>query len=183
MWMSVEILVPVQWMSLAILGRMRQVMLLSILTELVNCKLFRMKRCPETQMQRIIYPQMCLKGSGIGIHQDKQNCPPESIIVQNIFMCTSRLMMDDKSTASHLASVKPCVCAKINDEFQQSNSRKGDQHKDCTTTQQQRNRHDSNKIPEYLDSGKIFEVNFVTLHSFDIGIVAHKSGNVDMQNS
>ena len=40
-------------------------------------------------------------------------------------------------------------------------------------TQQQRNRYDSNKIIEYLDSENIFEVNFVTLHSLDIDIVAH----------
>ena len=37
----------------------------------------------------------------------------------------------------------------------------------------QRNRYDSNKIIEYLDSENLFEVNFVTLHSLDIGIVAH----------
>ena len=49
--------------------------------------------------------------------------------------------------------------------------------------QQQRNRYDSNKIIEYLDSENIFEVNFVTLHSLDIDILAHKSGNVDMQDS
>ena len=51
------------------------------------------------------------------------------------------------------------------------------------TVQQQRNRYDSNKIIEYLDSENLFEVNFVTLHSLDIGIVAHYSGNVDMQHS
>ena len=41
------------------------------------------------------------------------------------------------------------------------------------TVQQQRNSHDSNKMIKYLDSENRFEVNFVTLHSFDIGIVAH----------
>ena len=39
--------------------------------------------------------------------------------------------------------------------------------------QQQRNRYDSNKIIEYLDSENLFEVNFVTLHSLDIDFVAH----------
>ena len=51
------------------------------------------------------------------------------------------------------------------------------------TAQQQRNRYDSNKIIEYFDSENLFEVNFVTLHSLDIDIVAHESGNVDMQDS
>ena len=41
------------------------------------------------------------------------------------------------------------------------------------TARQQRNRYDSNKIIEYLDSENLFEVNFVTLNSLDIGIVAH----------
>ena len=41
------------------------------------------------------------------------------------------------------------------------------------TAQQQRNRRGTNKIIEYLDSENIFEVNFVTLHSLDSGIVAH----------
>ena len=41
------------------------------------------------------------------------------------------------------------------------------------TVQQQRNRYDSNKIIKYLDSENLFEVNFVTLHSLDIGIVVH----------
>ena len=50
------------------------------------------------------------------------------------------------------------------------------------TVQQQRNRYDSNKINKYLDSENLFEVNFVTLHSLDIGIVVHSSGNVDMQH-
>ena len=49
--------------------------------------------------------------------------------------------------------------------------------------QQQRNRYDSNKIIEYWDSENLFEVNFVTLHSLDIDIVAHYSGNIDMQDS
>ena len=39
------------------------------------------------------------------------------------------------------------------------------------TAQQQRNRYDSNKIIEYLDSENLFEVNFVTLNSLDIGII------------
>ena len=39
--------------------------------------------------------------------------------------------------------------------------------------QQQRNRYDSNKIIEYLDSENLFEVKFVTLHSLDIDIIAH----------
>ena len=39
--------------------------------------------------------------------------------------------------------------------------------------QQQRNRYDSKRIIQYLDSENIFDVNFVTLHSLDIGIVAH----------
>ena len=51
------------------------------------------------------------------------------------------------------------------------------------TVQQQRNRYDSNKIIKYLDSKNLFEVNFVTLHSLDIGIIVHQSGNVDMQHS
>ena len=72
------------------------------------------------------------------------------------------------------------VCAEINEEVQQL---KSDQHKDCSAAEQQGKRHDSNIILEYLDSGKIFEVNFVTLHYLDIGIVAHKSGNVDMQQN
>ena len=63
------------------------------------------------------------------------------------------------------------------------NSWKSDQNKDCSAAQQQRNRHDSNKILEYMDSGKTFEVNFVTLHSLDLGNVAQKSGNVDMQQN
>ena len=91
-------------------------------------------------------------------------------------------MMDDKSTANHLASVKPCM-REITEEFQHFSSWKDDQHKDCSAAQHQRNRHDSNKILEYLDNGELFVVNFVTLHSLDIGIVAHKSGNVDMQHS
>ena len=41
------------------------------------------------------------------------------------------------------------------------------------TAQQQRNRYDSNNIIEYLDSEDLYEVNFVSLHSLDIGIVAH----------
>ena len=41
------------------------------------------------------------------------------------------------------------------------------------TVQQQRNKYDSDKIIEYLDSENIFKVNLVTLHSLDIGIVAH----------
>ena len=41
------------------------------------------------------------------------------------------------------------------------------------TAQQQRNRYDSNKIIEYLDSKNLFDVNFVTLSSLDIGIAAH----------
>ena len=41
------------------------------------------------------------------------------------------------------------------------------------TVQQQRNRYDSNKIIKYFDSENLFEVNFVTLHSLDICIVAH----------
>ena len=41
------------------------------------------------------------------------------------------------------------------------------------TAQQQRNRYDSNKIMEYLDSENLFEVKFVTLSSLDIGIVEH----------
>ena len=41
------------------------------------------------------------------------------------------------------------------------------------TVQQPKNRCDSNKIVKYLDSENLFEVNFVTLHSLDIGIVAH----------
>ena len=41
------------------------------------------------------------------------------------------------------------------------------------TAQQQRNSFDSNKIIEYLDSENLYEVNFVTLHSLDIGIVEH----------
>ena len=49
--------------------------------------------------------------------------------------------------------------------------------------QQQRNRYDSNKIIEYLDSETLFEVNFVTLLSLDIGIVVHQSGNADRQHS
>ena len=39
--------------------------------------------------------------------------------------------------------------------------------------QQQRNRYDSNKILEYMDSDNLFEVKFATLHSLDIDIVAH----------
>ena len=39
--------------------------------------------------------------------------------------------------------------------------------------QQQSNRYDSNKIIRYLDSENLFEVNFVTLYSLDIDIVAH----------
>ena len=90
--------------------------------------------------------------------------------------------MDDKSTASHLASVKPCMRW---NQWRSSKVQqlKSDQHKDCSAAEQQRNRHDSNIILEYLDSGKIFEVNFVNLHYLDIGIVAHKSGNVDMQQN
>ena len=41
------------------------------------------------------------------------------------------------------------------------------------TVQQQSNIYDSNKITEYLDSENLSEVNFVTLHFLDIGIVAH----------
>ena len=76
--------------------------------------------------------------------------------------------------------LKP-VRAEINKEFEKFNSWKSDQQKDCSAAQQKRNRHESNKILEYLDSGKIFVVNFVTIHSLDIGIAAHKSWNVDMQ--
>ena len=39
--------------------------------------------------------------------------------------------------------------------------------------QQQRNRYDSNKIIEYLERENLFAVNFGTLNSLDIGIVAH----------
>ena len=41
------------------------------------------------------------------------------------------------------------------------------------TVQLQRNIYDTNKIIEYLGSENLFEVNFVTLYSLDIGIVAH----------
>ena len=41
------------------------------------------------------------------------------------------------------------------------------------TAQQQRNRYDSNKNIEYLESETLFEVNFVTLNSLDIGIAAY----------
>ena len=41
------------------------------------------------------------------------------------------------------------------------------------TVQRQRNRYDSNKKIEYLGSENLFEVNFGTLHSLDIGIIAH----------
>ena len=41
------------------------------------------------------------------------------------------------------------------------------------TVQQQRNGYDSNKIIEYLDCENLCEVNFATLNSHDIGIVAH----------
>ena len=41
------------------------------------------------------------------------------------------------------------------------------------TVQQQRNMYDSNKLIKYLDSENLFEVNFVILHSLDIGIIAN----------
>ena len=95
-------------MSMAKVGRIRQMILLSILTWLVNCKLFRMIWCPETQMLRVIYPPMCLKGSGIRIHEKEHNCPPENVVygqdwhsgrgiicTQILFMYTSRIMMGD----------------------------------------------------------------------------------------
>ena len=41
------------------------------------------------------------------------------------------------------------------------------------TAQQQTHGYDSSKIIEYKDSENLFEVNFVTLHSLDIGTVAH----------
>ena len=41
------------------------------------------------------------------------------------------------------------------------------------TDQQQRYGYDSNKIIENMDSKNLFYVNFVTLHSLGIAIVAH----------
>ena len=41
------------------------------------------------------------------------------------------------------------------------------------TAQQQRNRYDSNEIIEYLDSENLFQINFATQSSLDIGIVAY----------
>ena len=77
---------------------------------------------------------------------------------------------------SHLASVKQCMRW---NQWRTSTvhvSYNSDQHKDCSAAQQQRNRHDSNKIIDYLDDSKnLFEVKFVTLHSLDIGTVAYKS--------
>ena len=58
-------------------------------------------------------------------------------------------------------------------------SKKIAQHKTCSTARQQKDTDDANKIIEYLDSDNPFSVT----HSHDIGIVAHKSGTVDMQNS
>ena len=50
----------------------------------------------------------------------------------------------------------------------------------CSIARQQKDTDDANKIIEYLDSENPFDV---TLHSHDIGIVANKSGTVDMQSS
>ena len=58
--------------------------------------------------------------------------------------------------------------------------KKSAQHKTYSTARQQKYTDDPNKSIEYLDSENPFDV---TLHSHDIGIVAHKSGTVDMQNS
>ena len=38
------------------------------------------------------------------------------------------------------------------------------------------------KIIKFLDKRNLFEVNPVTQHSRDAGIVVHESGNVDMQH-
>ena len=63
-------------------------------------------------------------------------------------------------------------------------SKKSAQHKTCSTARQHKDTGDANKIIEYLDSENPFDVTHsVTLHSHDIGIVAPKSGTVDMQNS
>ena len=59
-------------------------------------------------------------------------------------------------------------------------SKKSAQHKTCCSARQQKDTDDANKIIEYLDNENPFDV---TLHSHDIGIVAHKSWTVDMQNS
>ena len=68
------------------------------------------------------------------------------------YICSSRLLMDDKSTASHLASVKSCM--RWNQWSSTVQQLKSDQHKDCSAAQRQKNRHDSNNILEYLGSGK-----------------------------
>ena len=31
-------------------------------------------------MYKVIYPQICTKGSGIGVHEAKQNCHPVNAI-------------------------------------------------------------------------------------------------------
>ena len=72
------------------------------------------------------------------------------------------------------------VCAEINEEVQPF---KSDQHKTVVLLNSRET--DMTQITS-LDSGNIFEIKFVTLHYLDIGdigIVAHKSGNVDMQQN
>ena len=80
----------------------------------------------QVQTMKVVPPK--LQGVGWGC-----------IIVQNIFMSTSRLMMDNT-----WLWLKP-VRAEINKKFEKFNSCKSDQQKDCSAAQQQRNRHDSNK--------------------------------------
>ena len=67
-------------MSLEILVKIRLIQLWSILTWLVSFKTFKMIWCPETQMQKVLYPQICSKGSAIGVHEVKQNCHPVNAI-------------------------------------------------------------------------------------------------------
>ena len=63
--MMVEILVPGQWMGVAIVGRFRQMILLSILTVLVTVNSLGWTDVHKHRC-RVIYPQMYVKGSGIG---------------------------------------------------------------------------------------------------------------------
>ena len=68
------------------------------------------------------------------------------------------------------------VLGEINDELQQFMP-----VEKVTNTKTVVQLNNINKIIEYMDSKNLFEINFVTQHSLDIGIVAPKSGYADMQ--
>ena len=121
---------------------------------------------------------MCLKD--IGVHKEKQNCPNENTVYEQdwhhvmIHQVWTGWKLGDASlnyeeNVTYLAGTG-IICTQ---NQLMCTSRLIMDDNLSKTVEQQRNRYDSNKIIEYLDSDSLFEVNFVTLHYLDIGIVAH----------